>query len=139
MTKSKTKSLTVTKLKDLIGDKTLKLKLWQNSLRHFLKIYFLLQGKWAILERGKCHIFRANVSKIKGQMCHFQGKCALFDQGKCAKGKWIIARIWTKNSNTPMGILLKNLRPFQNYNIKIQWEIIFFDFFQYWPKLLKKN
>ena len=35
--------------------------------------------------------------------------------------------------------LLKNLRPFRNYNFKIQWEIHFLTFFIYWPKLFKKK
>ena len=48
------------------------------SLKHFLKIYFCLQGKCALFDRGKIATFLANVSKITGQMCHFQGKCALF-------------------------------------------------------------
>ena len=40
---------------------------------------------------------------------------------------WFSYKIWT-NSKTPMVNLLKNLRPFQNYNFKIQWEIHFFTF-----------
>ena len=42
--------------------------------------------------------------------------------------EWFSYKIWTKNSKTPMVNLLKNLRPFQNYNFKIQWEIHFFTF-----------
>ena len=37
--------------------------------------------------------------------------------------------IWTNNSKTPMVNISKNLRPFQNYSFKIQWEILFFYFF----------
>ena len=35
---------------------------------------------------------------------------------------WFSYEMWTKNSKTPMVNLLKNLRPFWNYIIKIQWE-----------------
>ena len=42
---------------------------------------------------------------------------------------WFSYKIWTKNSKTPMVNLLKNLRPFQNYDFKIQWETHFFTFF----------
>ena len=42
---------------------------------------------------------------------------------------WFSYKIWTKNSKTPMVNLLKNLRPFWNYNFKIQREIHFFNFF----------
>ena len=41
---------------------------------------------------------------------------------------WFSYKIWTKNSKTPMVNLLKNLRPFWNYNFKIQWEIHFWTF-----------
>ena len=41
---------------------------------------------------------------------------------------WFSYKIWTKISKTPMVNLLKNLRPFQNYIFKIQWEIHFFTF-----------
>ena len=38
-----------------------------------------------------------------------------------------------------MVTLLKNLRPFQNYNFKIQWEFIFFDFFKILTETLRKK
>jgi hypothetical protein len=41
---------------------------------------------------------------------------------------WFSYKIWTKNSKTHMVNLLKNLRPFQNYILKIQWEIHFLTF-----------
>ena len=41
---------------------------------------------------------------------------------------WFSYKIWTQNSKTPMVNLLKNLRPFQNYIFKIQWEIHFLTF-----------
>ena len=41
---------------------------------------------------------------------------------------WSSYKILTKNSKTPMVNLLKNLRPFQNYNFKIQWAINFVTF-----------
>ena len=52
---------------------------------------------------------------------------------------WFSYKIWTKNSKTPIVNLFKNLRPFQNYIFKIQWEIHFLTFFKYWPKLFKKK
>ena len=51
---------------------------------------------------------------------------------------WFSYKIWTKNSKTPMVNLLKNLRPFWNYNFKIQGEINFFTFLKYWSKLSTK-
>ena len=57
-------------------------------------------------------------------MCHFPGKCAIFDPGKCAKGKWIIAHLTildcvdtekgaekdmnTRIENTKMNAITKN-------------------------------
>ena len=41
---------------------------------------------------------------------------------------WFSYKIWTKNSKTPIVNLFKNLRPFQNYIFKIQWEIHFLTF-----------
>ena len=37
-------------------------------------------------------------------------------------------KIWTKNSQTPIVNILKNLKPFRNYILKIQWEIHFLTF-----------
>ena len=41
---------------------------------------------------------------------------------------WFSYKIWTNNSKTPMVNLVKNLRPFQNYNFKIRLEINFLTF-----------
>ena len=41
---------------------------------------------------------------------------------------WFSYKIWTKNSKTPIVNPLKNLRSFQKYIFKIQWEIIFLTF-----------
>ena len=51
---------------------------------------------------------------------------------------WFSYKIWTKNSKTPMVNLLKNLRPFRNYNFKIQWEI-HFRFFWILAETLQKK
>ena len=53
---------------------------WANAL-------FLTQANVPNLDPGKYAMFRANVSKINRQMCHFPCKWAIFDHGKCAKGK----------------------------------------------------
>ena len=47
---------------------------------------------------------------------------------------WFSYKIWTKNYKTSMVNLLKNLRPFFNYNFKIQLEIHFWLF-----KIMAKN
>ena len=45
---------------------------------------------------------------------------------------WLFYKIWTKTSKTPMVNLLKNLRPFLNYNFKYNGKSIFLLFFNYW-------
>ena len=53
---------------------------------------------------------------------------------------WFSYKIWTNNSKTPIVNLFKNVRPFQNYIFKIQWEIHFFTFFlNISQNSLKKN
>ena len=41
---------------------------------------------------------------------------------------WFSYKIWTKTSKTPIVNLFKNLRPFWNYILKIQWAIHFWTF-----------
>ena len=61
----------------------------------FSNFYLCLQATTcALLDPGKFARFWENVSKITLQMCHFQGKCAIFIHCKCVKGKLIIAIVF---------------------------------------------
>ena len=92
------------------------------SLYRFLMFIFW----YYIIQISKCHKGAYLIAQSTGKEVGAYNNGLKF---KCQPERgtgWFSYKIWNKNWKTAMVNLLKNLKPFGNYNFKIQWEIHFF-------------